>query len=99
MGNPEIRGPAARKPARLDPTRPNGILAFILAEFIGAGGRQLPPAGPAEAHAPERKVVVNVTSLGPVRLTYQLHTYRHGKTSNWHWLCTHAEQVIEPQAQ
>jgi hypothetical protein len=95
VGNPEIRTPKGewRRPA-LDPSRPNGILAFIGADFVGAGTRQLPPAGPAEAHMPERKVVVDVPSLGPVRMTYRLYTYRHGKTRNWSWLCKHAAQVL-----
>lgn len=72
----------------------NGILAQVPGERIAEGMQMLPPAGPEQQSQPIREVVVpNVRDLGDVRITYDLNTYRHGKSRQWHWRALRADRV------
>ena len=69
----------------------NGILARVPGEFIAAGSKLLPPAGP-EQLATGQAVVPDVRDLGAVRITYELASHRHGKSRRWYWLAVRADQ-------
>jgi hypothetical protein len=72
----------------------NGILARVPGERIAEGSQQLPAPGPDQQAEPLRKVIVpDVRDLGPVSITYELNTYRHGKSRHWHWVAVHAEVI------
>lgn len=71
----------------------NGILALIPGDCVGAGSTELPPAGADQAGQPVQQVVTLVPTVGVVRLTYRLCSYRHGKSRYWHWVAEHAERV------
>jgi hypothetical protein len=73
----------------------NGILAQVPGEFIAAGTEQLPPPGPDQQEQPTRATVVQgVRDLGAVRITYELKSYRRGKSRAWHWAALRAD--LEP---
>lgn len=82
MGNPRIA--PQQPPAEVDrsPHPENGILRLIPGDIIG-GRPELPPA--REGQSTPQVVVVDVPDLGPVRITYQLASYSHGKSKTWHW--------------
>lgn len=69
----------------------NGILTQVGGTFIAQGAQQLPRACEAEQHEAQRVVSIEVPHLGLVRLTYQLNTYRHGRSRHWHWVAVRAE--------
>lgn len=71
----------------------NGILAYVGAPYVAQGCKMLPTASASEASAPRRSVVLDVPDLGPVRITYELNSYRHYKSRYWHWVSKHAERV------
>lgn len=76
----------------------NGILASVPGESIAAGIDQLPRAGADQQGQPLQKTVVTgVRDLGAVCITYQLNTYRRGRSRLWHWVAVHA-QVQPPVA-
>lgn len=88
-GNPALRAGSGAPAADAG----NGILALVRGDSIAAGSKQLPPASEAESHEPRRSTVIDVPDLGPVRITYQLNTYRHGRSRLWHWVAAHAERA------
>lgn len=86
MGNPTIRTAEAKEPA---PPAANGILASVGGPEIAAGAQLLPTPGPGAGS--ERAVTVEVPGRGPVRITYRLNSYRHRRSTHWHWVAVRAE--------
>lgn len=71
----------------------NGILAHVRGPDVSAGHAHLPRPGPEQSTTPRRAVVLDVAELGLVRITYELHWYRHRKNHFWHWIAVHAERA------
>ena len=77
----------------------NGILAHVGGPHISQGSNLLPTASASEAAEPRRSVVLDVPDLGPVRITYQLNSYRHYRNHFWHWVAQHAERAAPDRSQ
>lgn len=95
MGNPQIPqlpigGDADRESA--EPAA-NGILSKVPGDLIGAGARQLPPPCAQEEATPDRHVTLQVPHLGLVRISYELRSYRRGRSRFWHWQAVRADQA------
>ncbi len=67
----------------------NGILPRIPGDYISAGSKMLPH--PQEGAPAEASAELEVPDLGRVRIHYQLHSHRHGKSRRWHWVAVRAE--------
>lgn len=67
----------------------NGILASVGGPYIAAGQAQLPTAGPGAGQ--ELVATVDVPGLGSVRITYRLSSYKHRRSTHWHWVAVRAE--------
>lgn len=94
MGNPPVHHPLARPEGQSrTPTPENGILAYVGAEYISAGSDPLPPASEKEQSQAERHVMLDVPGLGRVKITYELNTYRHRRSTFWHWRAKRADLV------
>lgn len=91
MGNPAI--PEQPSQAVEAPPSKNGILTQVGGQHIASASLQLPAASQAEQDEPQRTVTVEVPDLGRVRITFQLNTYRHGKSRHWHWLAVRADRA------
>ena len=71
----------------------NGILSAVPGATIAAACRLLPPPEPA---APDARVSAEIDGpewVGRVRITFQRHTWRHGKAHMTAWVAVHAERV------
>lgn len=67
----------------------NGCLAKVRGEEIAAGSQFLP--SPAEGQPEYLAVEIETVTLGRVRITYHLQSYKRGKIKYWHWVAKHAE--------
>ena len=73
-------------------TQPNGILPLILGHVVGAGAKQLPPAGPEQAS----ELSIEIDAGQPyqmVRIRYKLMRHKRGKNIHWFWTAIHAERA------
>ncbi|KAB2896232.1 MAG: hypothetical protein F9K35_14390 [Burkholderiaceae bacterium] len=76
----------------MDKAQDNGMLALVLGDEVGAAKRSLPPAGPDQ---PARMTVdTESLHLGRVRITFELSSYKRGKVQYWHWVASHAAQIL-----
>jgi len=94
MPNPAIYHPAATPEQEVQPSA-NGVLSWMGGDRIAQAARQLPAAGPEHAAKPRREVVVQgVPHFGAVRVTYELDSYRHGRSRHWHWRAVRADPLM-----
>lgn len=96
MPNPEIdRDTPAPQPEYVPS---NGILARLPAPVIGAGMQQLPAAGPEQLQT-VREVTVDADAIEPefrlglVRITYEIYSYKHGRSRHWSWRARRADKA------
>lgn len=89
MPNPTIRQGATDQPAA--GPAPNGLLAYVSGDLLGAAAATLPKA--AEGEPERRQVDLDVPGRGRMRITYRLNTYRHGRSRRWHWVAERADLV------
>jgi hypothetical protein len=75
---------------------PNGILGSVPDETVAAASRLLPPA---DAVAPGAREVVEIDGpawVGRVRITFEVHRWKHGRSRCVGWAAVHAERVTAP---
>lgn len=68
----------------------SGILAKVPGDVIAQGSKGFPPPGDGQ---PTKMQVEVDHYLGRVRITYELASSRHHKSTNWRWTATFAELV------
>lgn len=82
------------------PTNPfhhdNGMLAAVPGATIAAACRLLPPHETAAPGARESAEIDGPEWIGRVRITFERHTWRHGKARMTAWVAVYAERVKEP---
>jgi len=73
----------------MDDDEDNGILDQIRGDYIARAGNLLPPAIASE----DTYVVIEteVPGIGQVRIRFQLHSSRRGKSRHWFWTAAHAD--------
>lgn len=98
MGNPVIQMyPCSQERGlsrdQLVPDPGNGVLGYLGAEAVVRGSKTLPPPCQAEAGNPLRTVDLDSGDRGMVRITYELGSYRHRRSSFWHWRAVRADLI------
>ena len=93
MGNPIIRMDQSAAPAGpMVPHPEAGVLAYMGADAISAALSTCPPAGKDEP-TPRREITLLVPGRGRVRFIMELSSYRHKRSTFWHWVATRADVV------
>lgn len=86
----------ARAP-RTPVDEPNGILGAVPGETIAAASHLLPPP---ENVAPDARETVEIDGpawVGRVRITFQRHSWKHGKARMTTWVAVRAEKASRGQ--
>ena len=88
MGNPSINLENTNAPAGPMQPAANGILAYLDGPSVATGSKQLPTPQPGQ---PAEMVATVMSNRGLVRITYRLNSYKHRRSTHWHWVAVRAD--------